>query len=83
MKRRGGRTRRSLPWLQRQGDRDAGPNRASSSDPEAAGHLGPGLITPTGDGDHVMAELERIRSGHELDPSTEDHVLTGKESTRG
>ena len=40
------------------------------------------LITLTGDRDHVTAELLGIRGWHDADPSSEDLVLTGKESTQ-
>ena len=50
-------------------------------DPEAARDLSAGLVALTGDRDHVSAELLRIRGGHDADPSSEEQILTGKEST--
>jgi hypothetical protein len=35
-----------------------------------------------GDRDHVATELDRVWSWHAADPSTEDLVLAGKESTQ-
>ena len=39
------------------------------------------LLALSSDRDHVGAELLGIRNGHDADPSSEEQILTGKEST--
>jgi hypothetical protein len=56
--------------------------QARRGDPEATGDLLPRLLTQAGNRDHVATELDRVWSRHAADPSIEDLVLAGKESTK-
>jgi transposase InsO family protein len=55
--------------------------RHDSETPKAARDLRDRLVALAGDRDHLTAEHHRERLGHDVDPSSEERVLTGQEST--
>ena len=57
------------------------PVQARLRDAEVLRDLRQRSLAHTGNRDHVTAELQGERLGHDKHPSSEDQILTGKEST--